>query len=305
MDTSTPLSTYAISIHIFTSTICPKSNVGHATISIWDATVPHLGGTPNICIQQVGTSSTRPIERCSIRSPGIGPTRLPECSASKADQSGRGHIPAAIERTTKNDIIKIGTADVIIQEDNEGPMIFGEAANTTKREDTATIKTADPKYFMPRWCPAGLTRSQKRKFQCLRAKESQEKEAEKIFNDTHPQYPPPQKKWRPKAVEEKQTTIKIENKTALVQHPAGMAHSPAKKAGPAIEGADRPTPESGSSAPHQDASDDVPTSMEEDDLLGEDLVDYEASPERPGMDVNVIIFSADCTIVGDNEPVVA
>jgi hypothetical protein len=45
--------------------------------------------------------------------------------------------------------------------------------------------------------------------------------------------------------------------------------------------------------------------MEEDDLLGEDLVDYEASPERPGMDVNVITFSADCTIVGDDEPVVA
>jgi hypothetical protein len=45
--------------------------------------------------------------------------------------------------------------------------------------------------------------------------------------------------------------------------------------------------------------------MEEDDLLGEDLVDYEASPEHPGMDVNVITFSADCTIVGDDEPVVA
>jgi hypothetical protein len=100
-------------------------------------------------------------------------------------------------------------------------------------------------------------------------------------------------------------TTKIENKTALVQHPAGMADSPAKKAGPATEGADRPTPESGPSAPHQDASDDVPTSMEEDNLLGEDLVDYEASPERPGMSVNVITFSANCTIVGDDEPVVA
>jgi hypothetical protein len=61
-----------------------------------------------------------------------------------------------------------------------------------------------------------LTQSQKRKLQCLRAKENQEKEAEKIFNGTHPQYPPLQKKWRPNAVEEKQTTTKIENKTALV-----------------------------------------------------------------------------------------
>jgi hypothetical protein len=45
--------------------------------------------------------------------------------------------------------------------------------------------------------------------------------------------------------------------------------------------------------------------MEEDDLLEEDLVDYEASPERPGMDVNIITFFADCTIVGNDEPVVA
>jgi hypothetical protein len=45
--------------------------------------------------------------------------------------------------------------------------------------------------------------------------------------------------------------------------------------------------------------------MEEDDLLGEDPVDYEASPKHPDMDVNVITFSTDCTIVGDDEPVVA
>jgi hypothetical protein len=186
MDTSTPISTYVISIRIHTSTICPKSNVGHATISVWDATIPYLGGTPNICIQQVGTTSTVPIERRSIRSPDGGPTRLPDYSASKADQSGRGHMSAAIERTTKKDIIKIGTTDVVIQKESEGPMIFGELANTKKTEDTTAIKIADPKYSMPRWCPAGLTWSQKQKLQCHRAKESQEKEAEKIFNDTHP-----------------------------------------------------------------------------------------------------------------------
>ena len=84
-----------------------------------------------------------------------------------------------------------------------------------------------------------------------------------------------------------------------------MADNLAKKDGPSTQGADRPTPESRPSVPHQDASDDVPTSMEEDDLLGEDLVDYEASLEHPGMDVNVITFSADCTIIDDDEPVVA
>jgi hypothetical protein len=43
------------------------------------------------------------------------------------------YITAATERTTKKDIIKIGSADVIIQEDNEGPMIVGESTNTTKK----------------------------------------------------------------------------------------------------------------------------------------------------------------------------
>jgi hypothetical protein len=60
-------------------------------------------------------------------------------------------MPAATERMTKKDIIKIGTADVIIQKESEGLMVFGESANTNKTKDTAAIKIADPKYSMPRW----------------------------------------------------------------------------------------------------------------------------------------------------------
>jgi hypothetical protein len=168
------------------------------------------------------------------------------------NQAG-GHMLVTTQRTTKKDIIKIGTADVVIQGDNKGPMIFGESANTTKK-DTVTIKTVDPKYSMPRWCPAGLTRSQKRKLQRLRVKESQEKEAEKIFNDTHPLYPPPQKKWRPKAVEEKQTATEIENQTTHAQHLAGMADSTTSKAGQSAPGTDRPASARGPSVLHQEAS---------------------------------------------------
>jgi hypothetical protein len=112
-------------------------------------------------------------------------------------------------------------------------MIFGESTNTSKKEeDTSVNKTVDPKYSMPRWCPSGLTRSKKRKLQRLRVKENQEKEAKKIFNDTHLQYPPPQKRWRPKAIEEKQTATKTENKITIMQLSAGMADSPAIKARP-------------------------------------------------------------------------
>jgi hypothetical protein len=95
------------------------------------------------------------------------------------------------------------------------------------------------------------------------------------------------------------------NKTTIVQLSAGMADSPAIKAGPSAQGTDHPTPESGPSALHQDTSNDAPPPMEEDDLLGEDLVDYEASLEHTGMDINVITFSTDCTIISDDEPIVA
>jgi hypothetical protein len=90
-------------------------------------------------------------------------------------------------------------------------MIFGKSTNTSKEGDTTAIKTAEPKYSMPRWCPSGLTRSQNRKLQRFRAKESKEKKVEKIFNDTHLQYPSPQKSCRPKTVEINQTTTKTEN----------------------------------------------------------------------------------------------
>jgi hypothetical protein len=137
----------------------------------------------------------------------------------------------------------------------------------------------------------------------LRANESKEKEVEKIFNATHPQYPPPQKRWRPKAVEINQTVT--ENKTAGLQLPTGTTDSPAIIVGPSADDTNRSTLESGLSALRQDTSNDVPTPMEEDDLLGEDLVNYGATPEHSGMDVNVIIYSTDCTIIGDDEPDVA
>jgi hypothetical protein len=85
-------------------------------------------------------------------------------------------------------------------------------------------------------------------------KESQEKEAEKIFNDPHPLYPPPQKKWRPKAVEEKQTATEIENQTTPAQHLAGMIDSTTSKTEQSAPGADRLASARGPSVLHQEAS---------------------------------------------------
>jgi hypothetical protein len=79
-------------------------------------------------------------------------------------------MPVATERTTKKDIIKIGTSDVVIQEDNKGPMIFGESVNTTKKEDTTTIKTADPKILHASMVPSRIDTVPKAKITAPKSK---------------------------------------------------------------------------------------------------------------------------------------
>jgi hypothetical protein len=108
-----------------------------------------------------------------------------------------------------------------------------------------------------------------------------------------------------KGREVNQTARKTRNKTTTLQFSAGTSDSLAIKAEPSADDTDRPTLESGPSTLRQDTPNDAPTPIEEEDLLREDLVDYGATPEHSGMDVNVIMFSADCTIIGDDEPVIA
>jgi hypothetical protein len=63
------------------------------------------------------------------------------------------------------------------------------------------------------------------------------------------------------------------------------------------------------SSPHQEAIEESLVPMDQsgdddDNLLGEDIVDYGASPQQAGMDVNIITFSADYTIIGNDESMV-
>ena len=114
-------------------------------------------------------------------------------------------------RYTVGDVIKIGTANVTMNDKAKGPMIFRKLANSVALEsppvegaaandnEASSKMVADPKYFQPRWCPPGLTHSQKRKLQRLRAKEKREREAERVFNEMHPILP--QSKRRARAAE--------------------------------------------------------------------------------------------------------
>ena len=105
-------------------------------------------------------------------------------------------------------MIKIGTASMTINTNEaKGPMIFKNSVSNGTATSSAlqgaasgtsvasgSKKTPDPQTSRARWCPAGLTHSQKRKLQRLRAKEqreqeAREREAERVFNETHPMFP--------------------------------------------------------------------------------------------------------------------
>jgi hypothetical protein len=43
----------------------------------------------------------------------------------------------------KGDVIKIGTTVVVVQQNNEGSIFFGESANTNKKEDTTVNKIVE------------------------------------------------------------------------------------------------------------------------------------------------------------------
>jgi hypothetical protein len=199
-----------------TATIYPESDVGAPPYPFRIPQYP-AWGAPQSSIFDRLTPSVQ--DRLKAPQSGSRAWAQQDCRTTRTQRPinpAGGHTAIASNRTTKGDFIKIGTTDVIIQEDDKWSIIFDESTSTNKKENMTVNKTINPKYSMPRWCPSGLTRSQKRKLQRLRAKEIKEKEAEKIFNDTHPQYPPPQKRWRPKAVEKNQTATKTENKTTTV-----------------------------------------------------------------------------------------
>jgi hypothetical protein len=103
--------------------------------------------------------------------------------------------------------------------------------------------------------------------------------------------------------------IKNQNTTQTVQVLVGTVDHPTPAIGPSDSKAYNTCPSPRLSVPHHEAPEDSPVAMgqdgDNDDLLGEDIVDYETSPECTCMEVNVITFSIDYTIISDDEPVVA
>ena len=79
--------------------------------------------------------------------------------------------------TTTDDVVKVGNVNVVLKDVGKKTMVFGKSAqiNSQKRvlanDHEASSSGLANKYHQPRWCPPGLSHSQKRRLQRLRRQE--------------------------------------------------------------------------------------------------------------------------------------
>ena len=95
---------------------------------------------------------------------------------------------ATSEKAKANIVVQIREIKVVVQDKGKEPMVIDKSATssvppvqkpfTANNHEASGSKVVD-KYHQPRWCPEGLTHTQKRKLQHLRNKEKREQEAEK------------------------------------------------------------------------------------------------------------------------------
>ena len=89
-------------------------------------------------------------------------------------------------KTTADEIVKVGDVNVVIKDVGKKPMVFGKSAQNDSQkcvlanDHEASSSGSASKYHQPRWCPTGLSHSQKRRLQCLRRQEQKEREAKML-----------------------------------------------------------------------------------------------------------------------------
>ena len=109
------------------------------------------------------------------------------------------------EKIKADAIVQIGNIKVAINEAGARPMVLHKSVDTSIQrpivadDHEASSSTTTSKYFQPRWCPSGLTRTQKRKLQRLRCQKKKGHEVEKLkagqFNKCRPIIPQSKVWW--------------------------------------------------------------------------------------------------------------
>jgi hypothetical protein len=107
--------------------------------------------------------------------------------SAKGKENVEQSIPGGenAQSSVAKEVIKIGNNDVVMGDCFKGPVIingstqaqvsdnFGSSQPRAKDHTTSSSKP-NPKYHQSRWCPGGLTHTQKRKLQWMRAQEKKD-----------------------------------------------------------------------------------------------------------------------------------
>src|ERR1041385_1542301 len=145
----------------------------------------------------------------------------------------------------------------------QGPMTNDHEASTSE------VEPRDPKYTQPKWCPPGISKSQKRRLQRMRSHEKVEQEAEKLrdewFNEDRPMVPAA-KVWRPKQID---NTVALPTPVVPREDDANaIVSSTPSITSPSLEN----------------------TSESVDMHEEEELLDYEPTPIHESMDINMVFY---------------
>ena len=116
------------------------------------------------------------------------------------------------EKLKADFVVQIGEIKVPIRDTGKRPMDVDTSVDVPSQKpvmandhEAGSSKGAADKYHQPRWCPSGLTHTQKRKLQRLRNKEKKEQEKEKMRDEEFNRYRPlfPQSKvWKAKTADQ-------------------------------------------------------------------------------------------------------
>jgi len=162
--------------------------------------------------------------------------------------------------------------------------------------EAGSSKSAADKYHQPRWCPSGLTHTQKRKLQRLRNKEKKEQEEEKKRDEDFNRYRPmfPQSKvWKAKTANQPARPVGPLQPTGQTDR-SDRSDQPVRLVEPSAEPAAESAPSVSVSS--VDEAPSVPPTAED-----EEFVDYEASPERTNLEINVVHLSSDYFVVSEED----
>ena len=160
-------------------------------VPVHDRLGPHQSGP----VQQV--TPVRPVTSDqsdrSHQRPGQAPAPRFEYRIKEKKEEQK---PVGDLEKSKADVIQIGEIKVPIKDMGKKPMDIEESADVPSQKlvmandhEAGSSKSATDKYHQPRWCPSGLTHTQKRKLQRLRNKEK-EKEKEKMRDEDFNRYSP-------------------------------------------------------------------------------------------------------------------